>query len=875
MSQSAINVIPYPQLSYRQLRKAPTKIKILSLLLIILIFFGLPASAEPIKNPKSRPDKKAAVCQQPKLNKTALKNRDKKLDPMISCLLNNKLSGKKQLKKLANFKVKNDIDLIISTKDANKTRKVAAKYGGRHIRRFGDKILVSLPYNSINKVKADQSVSYIRPQKKFYSHIIPSLGPDGVGLCAEGTTENFEAFAGCDGSGVIEAFIGLGLDPNHSRFKSKDGKTRVRRYVNANEEGTISFEMPGLRKDSENELMEISGREYTDADIDSGIVTPVNAGFHETMCTALGAASKTNDSRGIAPEADIVMFEVEGDAEEGWLSEMSIMDGVCYACAIGKQLNKPVVINLSCGRIEERADGKDDFSRELSKLIRSANINAKVVCSAGNEGDSPAWLINPEQNSIKLSTEKYYILTSNSDGDWNNYIDFDLTITMPKSPDVAITLEEFKDQECTRRKRTVLKHYIPEYNYYGYISDEDYDILVNNWGYDDDNYLIELEGCIYQAVSLRLSSPGEPEGNKKYFKVTFDNLGSDGDTLVRGYCNTTSGPWQSAERVDDENWGGMIGTPGCCPDVITVGAYSTQDNRLAYFSSTGPLRNQDRNYTYFKPETVAPGVDILGIMPTWYDQPMATYSGTSFSAPLITGLVALLLQKYPHASAAEIKQLLIDSARLDKYTGSVPNFRYGAGKASAAALNIDREIIGPIDEDPEDDTDTDTDADTDADTDTDNDVDTDADTDTDVDTDVDTDADTDTDTDADTDVDYGGDIDYGSYGGGGGGGCFIATAAYGSYFEPHVKVLRKFRDKRLLTNRAGRAFVRFYYKNSPPIANWIAPRPWARCLIRMGLTPIVYIIQYPHLGVSLIVLSFGLCLYRIRRKRCAEGLDEK
>ena len=36
--------------------------------------------------------------------------------------------------------------------------------------------------------------------------------------------------------------------------------------------------------------------------------------------------------------------------------------------------------------------------------------------------------------------------------------------------------------------------------------------------------------------------------------------------------------------------------------------------------------------------------------------------------------------------------------------------------------------------------------------------------------------------------------------GGGGGGCFIATAAYGSLMEPHVKILRDFRDKCLRNN---------------------------------------------------------------------------
>ncbi|MBI5778472.1 MAG: hypothetical protein HZA49_03335 [Planctomycetes bacterium] len=70
--------------------------------------------------------------------------------------------------------------------------------------------------------------------------------------------------------------------------------------------------------------------------------------------------------------------------------------------------------------------------------------------------------------------------------------------------------------------------------------------------------------------------------------------------------------------------------------------------------------------------------------------------------------------------------------------------------------------------------------------------------------------------------------------------CFIATAAYGSPMAQEVNTLRAFRDRRLMTNPAGRAFVRTYYTLSPPIAKIIAKRPYLRYITRQMLKPVVY-----------------------------------
>ncbi|HYA12933.1 MAG TPA: CFI-box-CTERM domain-containing protein [Syntrophales bacterium] len=71
-----------------------------------------------------------------------------------------------------------------------------------------------------------------------------------------------------------------------------------------------------------------------------------------------------------------------------------------------------------------------------------------------------------------------------------------------------------------------------------------------------------------------------------------------------------------------------------------------------------------------------------------------------------------------------------------------------------------------------------------------------------------------------------------------------------------------------MTNSAGRALVYFYYKNSPPVADFIRRHENLRNITRWVLTPVVFMIEYP---IGLWLLAVCIVILRMRIRRPVEG----
>jgi subtilisin family serine protease len=160
----------------------------------------------------------------------------------------------------------------------------------------------------------------------------------------------------------------------------------------------------------------------------------------------------------------------------------------------------------------------------------------------------------------------------------------------------------------------------------------------------------------------------------------------------------------SAGSISGDSFYG-ISEPSCTNSLISVAAYASSyvtsggfpaGGTIASFSSIGPRYDE-----VLKPDISAPGVSVASSISSYTDNaftqvafvdfnsrtyPFAKFSGTSMASPMVTGVVALILEANPYLSAQQVKDIIIQTAREDNNTGVIPvtgSAQWGWGKIDA------------------------------------------------------------------------------------------------------------------------------------------------------------------------------------------------
>ena len=490
---------------------------------------------------------------------------------------------------------------------------------------------------------------------------------------------------GVSGEGVIVAILDRGIDWESNDFRNSDGSTRIAYIFDfSDDSGAFAPGNPyGL------------GTIYTEEQINqalfSGTRLPTrDAVGHGTSTTGIAAGNGRNlpdrKYRGVATNATIISVKVTGGApahgdepaEPDWYAgESGVNVAIDFVVDKARELSMPVVMLLNLGSIGGPTDGTSALSRKIDETVGPDHPGVVFVTGTGDDG----W-----QTQIRAA------------GDVPNGGTLDLRFALDTG-DGRLEMWYGRNEGFAVSIDTPMGMLGPFPASQSYAEGTGVPVYHDRGG--DDHYEAAngkrlIFGVFDGAAGagdyiLRLDHAASSTGSSIHFDASlntpygefgrflnFVTPGSiwDGATAFHNVAPNSyviRTKWTNIDGVGQELRG--EGNVGELWAGSSVGP--TVDGRIGVdISAPG-----DRIVTAYAPRSdwatyphllIEDGGGLYGMA-----------GAVSAAAPVVTGIIALMLEVDPTLDALSVKRILQETARSDEFTGPTPNPLWGYGKVDA------------------------------------------------------------------------------------------------------------------------------------------------------------------------------------------------